>query len=86
MRKLIVSVALVCVLTIAGCAALDDYFGVDNKPGDPAPLNKQIGDSAGLLVPAPWGEIVGLALAGVGSAYIAVRRIQKRIEKNKNGG
>lgn len=78
MRKFILSVTLVAVFVIAGCAALDRYL----LPGpDGTSAAGRLGRAGAPIVDVatggPWGELGLAAVMLLQNGYILFRRIQR---------
>jgi hypothetical protein len=85
MRRNLLTLVLLVLLVVAGCKALDGFFGYDHDTGQVipnAPISQveDVADNVGVLIPGAelWVEL-GLGILGaLGAGYIAIRRFQKK--------
>lgn len=71
----------VTVLALSGCAGLDSLVGYDHVTGVVSP-ESPIGDVEGVVgVFGPYGQVAAIGLGAVAAAYIAFRKIQKKLGK-----
>jgi uncharacterized protein YneF (UPF0154 family) len=88
MRQHLLVLLLVVVFILAGCKAMDTFFGYDHDTGrisENAPVG-MVEDAAPIvdgLTGGPWGEIAIVGLSALSGLYIAVRKIQRRLKRNK---
>lgn len=86
MRRQILTLVLLILLVVAGCKAMDSFFGYDHDTGQvnptDAPISQvdDVADGVGVLIPGAsiWVELGLGILTAVGGAYVAIRRFQKK--------
>lgn len=82
-RNFLLTFLVVAVLLLSGCAALDAFFGLDPVTGtvDPNNPSTQVIPGVAPFAPpsaAPWLEIAGYVLAGLGTVYLTYRKVVSR--------